>query len=140
MTRCTFALALDVDPVALVRGKGRGRDGLLEQYVNDRPYVASSFLSVAIARGLRTALGGRSGERPELAETAIDLEATVEPLPVRGSEGLIEVLFAPLGYEIKVDAGAARRDVARVGRQPLCLAQAQGHGAGCAICWRISTC
>ena len=49
--RCTAALLLDVDPVGLVRGRGgpawEGR--ALEQYVNDRPYVASSFLSVAIA-------------------------------------------------------------------------------------------
>src|SRR5579883_2543287 len=53
--RCTFALALDVDPVALVRG-GEGKDGgLIDQYVNDRPYAASSFLSVAIATTLRSA-------------------------------------------------------------------------------------
>jgi hypothetical protein len=49
--RCTCALLLDVDPVGLVRGRGRGEGGL-EQYVNDRPYVASSFLSVAISRVL----------------------------------------------------------------------------------------
>src|SRR6266540_2480191 len=50
--RCTAALLLDVDPVGLVRNR-RGPAGegqLLEQYVNDRPYVASSFLSVAIAQ------------------------------------------------------------------------------------------
>ncbi len=33
------------------------------QYVDDRPYVASSFLSVAISRVSNTALGGRSKER-----------------------------------------------------------------------------
>src|SRR5438874_10420586 len=50
--RCTAALLLDVDPVGLVR-KPRGTSGerhSLEQYVNDRPYVASSFMSVAIAQ------------------------------------------------------------------------------------------
>lgn len=99
--RCTLALALDVDPVALVRGKGKDKDGLIDQYVNDRPYVASSFLSVAIANTLRNALGGSSKERPELAATAIPLSATVTPLPVRGSD-LIERLFAPLGYRIAV--------------------------------------
>lgn len=104
--RCAFALALDVDPVALVRGSGKGNDGggLLDQYVNDRPYVASSFLSVAIARTLRNALGGTSRERPELSRTAIPLEARVLPLPVRGSEGLIERLFAPLGYALDIEA------------------------------------
>src|SRR3954469_19826775 len=56
--RCTAALLLDLDPVGLVRqrqGPG-GAGGLLEQYVNDRPYVASSFLSVAIAQVYGSAL------------------------------------------------------------------------------------
>ena len=48
--RCTAALLLDVDPVGLVRGRAPSGDRrVLEQYVNDRPYVASSFLSVAIS-------------------------------------------------------------------------------------------
>ena len=105
--RCTFALALDLDPVALVRGQG-GNDGLLDQYVNDRPYAASSFLSVAMARGLRSALNGKSDERPELAEAAIPLEVVVTPLPVRGDRSrsdrdLIQTLFAPLGYAITIE-------------------------------------
>src|SRR6266852_1265467 len=73
--RCTAALLLDVDPVGLVRGgRGPGGDGgLLEQYVNDRPYVASSFLSVAIAQVFRSAMAGTSKGRPELAETPLPL-------------------------------------------------------------------
>ena len=49
--QCAAALLLYIDPVALVRGRraSAGDLGLLAQYVNDRPYVASSFLSVAIA-------------------------------------------------------------------------------------------
>jgi hypothetical protein len=35
-TRCEAALVLDVDPVGLVWGKGQA-EGLLDQYVNDRP-------------------------------------------------------------------------------------------------------
>jgi 3' terminal RNA ribose 2'-O-methyltransferase Hen1 len=101
--RTTVALTLDIDPVALVRGKGKGDGGLLDQYVNDRPYAVSSFLAVAIAKTLRNALSGNSKERSELAATAIPLEARVGPLPVRGSEGLIEKLFVPLGYEITID-------------------------------------
>jgi hypothetical protein len=64
--RCTAALLLDVDPIGMVRGR-RGPAGegqALAQYVNDRPYVASSFLSVAIADVYRSALAGRSRERP----------------------------------------------------------------------------
>jgi hypothetical protein len=47
--RCEAALVLDVDAVGLVRAKGQAQ-GLLDQYVNDRPYAASSFLSVASRR------------------------------------------------------------------------------------------
>lgn len=99
--RCTFALLLDLDPVALVRGNGGQDGGLLDQYVNDRPYVASSFLSVAMAVSLRTALNGRCDQRPELVRQPIPLEATVTPLPVRGEANLVERLFGPLGYEIE---------------------------------------
>src|SRR5262249_60249720 len=61
-TRCTAALILDVDPVGLVRGKSGG-DGLMQQYVNDRPYAASSFLSVAMGRTLREGIVRRSARR-----------------------------------------------------------------------------
>jgi 3' terminal RNA ribose 2'-O-methyltransferase Hen1 len=101
--RCTAALLLDVDPVGLVRGRQGppGEGGALEQYVNDRPYVASSFLSVAIARVLGSALGGRSKDRPELAQQAIPLEARISVLPCRGGgEDSLRRLFEPLGYEV----------------------------------------
>src|SRR5688500_15583428 len=86
--RTTVALLLDVDPVALVRTRRgpSGEGGALDQYVNDRPYVASSFLSVAIADVFRSALGGKSRERPELADTAIPIEARLPVLPCRGGE------------------------------------------------------
>lgn len=98
--RCTAALLLDVDSVGLVRGRRGGDDGGLGQYVNDRPYVASSFLSVAIADVYRTALAGRSSSRPELAETPIPLVATLTALPCRGGEGFLRRLFEPLGYAV----------------------------------------
>src|SRR5437016_2743191 len=80
--RCEAALLLDVDPIGLVRGKATS-DGLLDQYVNDRPYVSSSFLSVAIAQVFGTALSGRSKERAELADRPLPLEASVTALPCR---------------------------------------------------------
>jgi 3' terminal RNA ribose 2'-O-methyltransferase Hen1 len=99
---CTAALLLDVDPIGLVRGRQgpAGEGGALEQYVNDRPYVASSFLSVAIAQVLRSAMAGTSKERPELAATAIPLEATLAVLPCRGGEAFLRRLFEPLGYAV----------------------------------------
>ena len=106
--RCTAALALDVDPVGLVRGRRgpEGDGGLLAQYVNDRPYVASSFLSVAIAQAYRSALAGQSKDRPELATTAIPLEARVAVVPSRGGEALLRRLFEPLGWRVAVEPHA----------------------------------
>lgn len=99
--RCTVALLLDVDPVGMVRGGVSFREGLLDQYVNDRPYVASSFMSVAIAQIFGSALGGRCKERPELADAAIPLTAKLSVLPCRGGERFLERIFGPLGYEIQ---------------------------------------
>jgi len=101
-TRCTAALVLDVDPVGLVRGRRgpAGEGGLLTQYVNDRPYVASSFLSVAINAVFGSALAGRSKDRPELAELAIPLEARLAAVPCRGGEEFLRRLFEPLGYTV----------------------------------------
>ena len=100
--RTTVALLLDVDPVALVRTRRgpAGEGGALDQYVNDRPYVGSSFLSVAIADVFRSALQGKSRERPELADTAIPLTARLPVLPCRGGDAFLRSLFVPLGYEI----------------------------------------
>jgi 3' terminal RNA ribose 2'-O-methyltransferase Hen1 len=102
--RCTVAMMLEVDPVALVRGRRgpAGEGGQLEQYVNDRPYGANSFLSVAIGRIFTTALNGKSKERQQLAETAIPLSAKVPVVAARGGEELVRRLFEPLGYSVDV--------------------------------------
>jgi 3' terminal RNA ribose 2'-O-methyltransferase Hen1 len=71
--------------------------------VNDRPYVASSFLSVAIAEVFRSALVGNCTARPELVQTAIPLEARIASLPCRGGEELLRRLFAPLGYAVATE-------------------------------------
>lgn len=100
--RCTAALLIEIDPIGLVRDR-RGPSGegfALEQYVNDRPYIGSSFLSVAIARTFGTAMTGRSKERQALAELPLPLEAKISVLPCRGGEEILRRLFAPLGYEI----------------------------------------
>jgi 3' terminal RNA ribose 2'-O-methyltransferase Hen1 len=103
--RCTAALLLDLNPLDLVRRarQRKDEDDLHTQYVNDRPYAASSFLSVAINRVLGTALAGRSKQRQELADTAIPLEATISALPARGGERFLRELFEPLGYEIELE-------------------------------------
>lgn len=98
--KCTAALLLDVDPIGLVRGKSKSGDRPLEQYVNDRPYVASSFLSVALAKVFSTALSGRCKDRQELAETAIPLTVNLSVLPCRGGEKFLRKMFEPLGYQV----------------------------------------
>jgi 3' terminal RNA ribose 2'-O-methyltransferase Hen1 len=100
--RCTAALLVEVDPVGLVRNRRgpSGEGGALEQYVNDRPYAASSFLSVAIAEVFGSALSGKSKERPELADTALPLRVTFAALPCRGGEEFLRKLFEPLGYSV----------------------------------------
>jgi len=96
--RCTATLLVDINPVGLVRG---GNSSFaLEQYVNDRPYAASSFLSVAIAQVYRSAMAGTCKERPELAATPIPLEIKIAALPCRGGESLLRRLFEPLGYNL----------------------------------------
>jgi 3' terminal RNA ribose 2'-O-methyltransferase Hen1 len=102
--RCTMALLLEIDPVGLVRGhRGpEGDGGLLRQYVNDRPYTASSFLSVALARLFRSAMAGQATERPALASTPIPLVARIAVLPSRGGGDLIRRLFEPLGYAVSI--------------------------------------
>src|SRR5215475_9106770 len=96
---CTAAILLDVDPVGIVRGRG-GKGGAEDQYVNDRPYVASSLLSVVLSRWFNSALGGRCERKPELAASALPIEARIAAVPCRGGEGFLRALFEPLDYEI----------------------------------------
>jgi 3' terminal RNA ribose 2'-O-methyltransferase Hen1 len=96
--RTTAALLLDVDPVGLIR---RGvRFARLDQYVNDRPYVASSFLSVALSRVFGTALAGTCNARPELPDALLPLEARLAVVPIAGGEEVARRVFEPLGYRL----------------------------------------
>jgi 3' terminal RNA ribose 2'-O-methyltransferase Hen1 len=98
--RCTAALLLDIDPLHLSqkRGLSTSADFLLQPYVNDRPYVASSFLSVAIGEVFGTAISGRCNTRPELAGTPLPLQAHLAVLPCSGGESVLRRLFEPLSY------------------------------------------
>jgi 3' terminal RNA ribose 2'-O-methyltransferase Hen1 len=103
--RCTAALVVDVDPVGLVRGRpgSKGNDFSLAQYVNDRPYVTSSFMSVVLGKMFSTAMTGRSKERPELAAEAIALEVGLPVTPCRGGREIASRLFEPLGYSVAAE-------------------------------------
>ncbi|MEU7795822.1 3' terminal RNA ribose 2'-O-methyltransferase Hen1 [Micromonospora tulbaghiae] len=100
--RCTAALLVEVDPLKLGGGrKNRAPEGFaLGQYVNDRPYAASSLLSSALAKVFRSALRGESRDRPELAASAIPLAVRVPVLRCRGGADLAVRIFAPLGWTV----------------------------------------
>ena len=99
--RTTAAMLLDVDPVGMVRGRGREQSFVLGHYVNDRPYVASSFLSVAISQVFGTAMSGRCKDREELVNIPIPLTARLDVLPVRGGADFLQRIFEPLGYTVE---------------------------------------
>ncbi|GAA0461095.1 3' terminal RNA ribose 2'-O-methyltransferase Hen1 [Streptomyces sp. NPDC046215] len=106
--RCTAALLLEVDPVALVRrakGKGRGGapDSALAQYVNDRPYAASSLLAVALGSVFSSAVKGQCAARPELTGRPRPLRIEVPVLPARGGAALVARLFEPLGWSVTAE-------------------------------------
>lgn len=104
--RCTVALLLEVDPVALVkRSRGKGGkpgspDATLAQYVNDRPYAATSLLSVALGAVFRTALRGQCEARPELPARRLPLTVEVPALASRGGPELVTRLFEPMGWTV----------------------------------------
>ena len=98
--RTTAVLHLDIDPVGLVRGKSKQADGLLDQYVNDRPYVANSFLSVALGRSYGQSMSGKSKERQDLADQSLPFEARIVPVAVSGGTEVIKAVFEPLGYDV----------------------------------------
>ncbi len=101
--RTTVALLLELDTIGMVRNTQgpAGNGAILEDYVNDRPYVASSFMSVAIAKAFATAMNGTCRDKPELVEVSMPFEVTLSVLPVSGGEPLLRRLFEPLGYQVE---------------------------------------
>ncbi len=99
--RCTAALAVEID--AVDRSEQRREHGQDAAYVSDRPYVAGSYLSTALARVFSTAMSGRCAEQPALAATAIPLEIVVTPVACR-SRLTAEAVFGPLGWTVEDEA------------------------------------
>ena len=123
--RCTAALLLDVDPIGLIR---RGvRFPRLDQYVNDRPYVASSFLSVAIARVFNTAMAGKCSARPELPDEPMPLRARLVALLCRGGEDVLRRLFEPLGYAVHAVQHPLDDRFPEWGESPYFTVELEGH-------------
>lgn len=100
--RTTAALLLDIDPIDLAKGKLGSKEGGLFDYVNDRPYASTSFMSSAIARVFGTAMNGKCEKKPELAETKLNLTAVISSLKDNNNDDMAVQLFEPLGYKVEV--------------------------------------
>lgn len=103
--KTTISLLLDIDPIDMVRGaRNMGGDGFaLRNYVNDRPYVASSFMSVALSKAFSSALNGKCKDKPELVDVKLPFEVTIAVIPApKGGEILIKKFFEPLGYKVEL--------------------------------------
>ena len=134
--KTTAALLLDVNPIDLARGKLGSRDGGLFDYVNDRPYVSSSFMSTAISKVFSTALSGKCDKKPELVKEKLELEVEVIMLPCSGGKALIDKIFIPLGYETEyltyvlddkfLDWGESRYVTLRL-KGKICLSELLNH-------------
>lgn len=97
--RVTIALLVEIDPVGLVRGPAALTR--LDQYVNDRPYVASSLTSVAINTAFGSAMAGRATrEHAERLDERMRWEVSLPAVACDAGADLITRLFAPLGYTV----------------------------------------
>ena len=103
--RTTISLLLDIDPIDMVRGaRNLGGDHFtLGHYINDRPYVASSFMSVALSKAFSSAMNGKCKDKPELVDLKFPFEVCIAVIPApKGGGTLIRKLFEPLGYEVEL--------------------------------------
>jgi 3'' terminal RNA ribose 2''-O-methyltransferase Hen1 len=101
----TIALLLDINSLDLAKGE-KGKDvqpQSLFDYVNDRPYVASSFLATAMNKVFGTAISGRGDEYQELVDSKLNLSATIHMFPCPVDKERINKVFEPLGYEVNYE-------------------------------------
>lgn len=101
--RCVLAMLLEVDPVGLVRRSGTAA---LDQYVNDRPYAASSFFAVAMNNVFRDVLVKKCKDRPQLVEQPIPLSVTLAVVRCGSGDTYLRGLFEPLGYTVECERHA----------------------------------
>lgn len=99
--RATVVLLLEIDPIGLVRGTHAVKESFtLGQYVNDRPYAASSLLASALRKSFSSAIAGTSLARPEAAIADLPIIVHLPALPSTGGVALLRDLFEPLGWTV----------------------------------------
>ena len=116
--RTTAALLLDIDPLDLAKGKVGSKEGGLFDYVNDRPYASTSFMSTAIVRIFGTAMNGRCDKMQELADTPLNLTACIYSLKDNRDEQLAKEMFEPLGYTVETERTMLNDDFPEWGVSP----------------------
>ena len=103
-SECSIALLIDIDPIELIRNKKLTSNSFaLRHYVNDRPYVASSFTAVAINKVFRSALAGNCKDKPEAVGQSLELTVKLSCVSAKGGAAIIEELFQPLGYQLVIE-------------------------------------
>lgn len=125
-SQCEAALLLDIDSLELVRTlKTPGNSLMLRHYVNDRPYVNSSFMSSAIAKVFSSALNGKCKAKPELTTQALPLQVTLSVLRVNTNIDMVERVFVPLGYKVTFEQHALEPTFAQWGQSQYITLQLQ---------------
>ncbi len=97
--KCSFALLLDINPINIIRER-KGEQLSMSDYVNDRPYVCSSFMSTAIAKVLGSALNGKCPDHPEFLKEEFSFKVKLSAVSVKGKAKAVNSLFQPLGYTV----------------------------------------
>ncbi len=102
---CSFVMFVEINSIALARTTKDNYSATfkLGHYVNDRPYVASSFLTTVISKFLGSALNGKCNKHPNLVEEQFSLE--IEVSVVKSIKGKLQIanFFEPLGYKVSVE-------------------------------------
>jgi 3' terminal RNA ribose 2'-O-methyltransferase Hen1 len=94
----TVAMLTEIDPIGIVRGPAALTH--LDQYVNDRPYVASSLTSVALNTAFSSALAGRCTSHVERVSEIMQWDVALPVVACDAGEEFIDRVFAPLGYTL----------------------------------------
>ncbi|MCB9396207.1 MAG: 3' terminal RNA ribose 2'-O-methyltransferase Hen1 [Acidobacteria bacterium] len=100
--RVSFNLYVEVDPIRLSRQLDQSPSFDLKPYVNDRPYVANSYLSVALNVFFRSAIAELDSDSKPHAKTEHTVTVHLPVVSMRGDASIFQRVFEPLGYGIQL--------------------------------------
>ncbi|MGB0870489.1 MAG: 3' terminal RNA ribose 2'-O-methyltransferase Hen1 [Flavobacteriales bacterium] len=129
-TSCEFAMVLDINTIELTRNlqkKTYSNSFKLADYVNDRAFVASSFLTAAISKVLGSAMNGNCSYDKDLAIKVWDLEVEVGTVKAQGGINQIRNYFEPLNYTLEIEETLLDEDFESWGKSPYFTLKLQGQ-------------